>query len=91
MTRTICNRLALAFLSLTVVSFAGSASAQTTGDRTGTGAGTDTGMAATRAETHDSGFNPGWLGLLGLLGLAGLMPKKAHVAATHRTGDTSAR
>jgi len=86
MPRTIRKRLALGLLglSLSLSPFAGRASAQATGDRTGP----DTGTTTTRTDRDDSGFNPGWLGLLGL---AGLMPRKSQTVTTHRTGDTSGR
>lgn len=91
MSRTTRKQLALGLLgiSLALVPLAGRASAQANGDRGGTG--NDTGMATTRADRDDRGFNPGWLGLAGLAGLAGLMPRKGHAVTTHRTGETSVR
>ena len=87
MPRTTRKLLALGLLglTLTLIPFAGPASAQTTGDRTGT----DTGTTTTQADRDDDGFDYGWLGLLGLVGLAGLRPRKDHTVTTHRTGNTS--
>ena len=89
MIRTTRKRLTFVVLGLTlaIVPFAGEASAQATGDRTGANTGTTT----TRTDRDDNGFNPGWLGLIGLAGLTGLMPKKNHTVTTHRTGDAPSR
>lgn len=75
-------------LALALSPLAGRASAQTGGDRTGTG--TDTGVTTSRTDRDDEGFDMGWLGLLGLAGLAGLL-KKPHTVTTHRTGDGNVR
>jgi hypothetical protein len=79
--------LALA-LDLALTPFAGSASAQATGDRTAADAGTTTRTNVGTTDPQDRGFTMGWLGLLGLAGLAGLLPKKV---VHHRTGATSGR
>jgi hypothetical protein len=90
MTRTTRKRLSLGILGLALafVPSSGQVSAQTTGDRAGTGSATGT---TARTDRDDSGFNPGWLGLIGLAGLAGLMPRKSHAVTTNRTGDASGR
>jgi hypothetical protein len=75
------RRLAVA-VSLTVCSFAGVSSGQTTDSGSGT-----TG-ARTDVRDDDDGFDWGLLGLLGLLGLAGLKRRNEHVRVhdTPRTG-----
>jgi hypothetical protein len=71
--------------------------ATTTGDpaatnTTGTGTATGTYAGTRTTETHDDGFDMGWLGLLGLAGLAGLLPKKDRtIHTTHRTEGGSGR
>ena len=71
--------------------------ATTTGDpagtgTTGTGTATGTYAGTGTTETHDDGFDMGWLGLLGLAGLAGLLPKKDRtIHTTHRTESGTGR
>jgi hypothetical protein len=69
----------------------GAGAGSTAGTGAGTGTAANTGAGAGTTETHDDGFDLGWLGLLGLAGLLGLLPKKTHTVTTHRTGDSAGR